>query len=190
MIIFLSKEDLLSWDLDAHIATGDHDTIRGNDNLVNLAHTLVILNLGNDLDVGTIITKRIANSHHISGLANERGKDHVDALLDTELQIALVVLGDGREIDLDAGQVDALLRAQLAAVLDLADDLLRVGLKHLQRNETIVDEDQIVFRNDLGQVLVVNPDAVNIARLLVLVHQRERDLGTFDQVEHGRTTAL
>merc|ERR1711892_1431212 len=45
MIIFLSKEDLLSWDLDAHITTGDHDTIRGNDDLVNLAHTLVILNL-------------------------------------------------------------------------------------------------------------------------------------------------
>lgn len=43
-------------------------------------------------------------------LADKGGSDEVNALLNTEDQVLLVLLSDGRKIDLSAGEVDALFR--------------------------------------------------------------------------------
>ena len=73
--------------------------------------------------------------------ANERREDHVDAVVDAEEQVFLVLLADGRQVDGRAGQVAALLAAQQAAIFD--GTLERVGalLCDEQRDETVVDVD-------------------------------------------------
>ena len=48
----LDAGDALSWNLDAEIAAGNHDAVAVLDNLVDVVHTFLILNLRDDLDVG------------------------------------------------------------------------------------------------------------------------------------------
>ena len=62
--------------------------------------------------------------------ADERGKDHVDTLLDTKEQVGLVLLRDGRKIHVGSRQIDALLGAQSAAILHLANETVALYLKN------------------------------------------------------------
>ena len=41
----LDARDALDGNLDTKVATGNHDTIRGIDNLIDIVYTLLILNL-------------------------------------------------------------------------------------------------------------------------------------------------
>ena len=66
-------------------------------------------------------TENVADLIDSGSVADEGGKDDVDTLLNTETEVGPVFLGDGRQIDVSAGQIDALLAAEQTAVLDLAE---------------------------------------------------------------------
>lgn len=103
--------------------------------------TLVVLNLGNDEDLATVFTwiiqkelvirlevyneawntKNVADFVDSGSITDERSEDDVDSLLDAEADVSRVFLGDSRQIDIGAGQVDALLASEKTTVLDLAD---------------------------------------------------------------------
>jgi len=81
--------------------------------------------------------------------ADERGEDHVDAVVDAEQQVLLVLLGDGGQVDGRAGQVAALLAAQQSAVLDRALEEVRSLLGHLQRDQAVVDVHELAHVHHL-----------------------------------------
>ena len=88
----LSDEDLAGWNLDTKVTTSDHDTVSLPQNLVEVVYTLLVLDLGNDLDVLALLAEHLADSSDVASTADERGEDHVDLVLDTELEIGLVLL--------------------------------------------------------------------------------------------------
>eukprot|EP00964_Phaeocystis_antarctica_P006359 scaffold3454_cov68-Phaeocystis_antarctica.AAC.1 len=92
----LRDEDLLRGDLDAEVAARHHDAVRLLEDGVEVAHALVVLDLGDDLDALARggVGRHQARAHllHVARLADERGEDHVDALLHAELQVGLVLL--------------------------------------------------------------------------------------------------
>jgi len=91
----LSHKDLTGRDLDTQITSGDHDTISLLQDLVKVGNTLLILNLDNDLDLGTFGTEDLSDLLDIITGSDEGSKDHVDIVLDTECQIGLVLFGKG-----------------------------------------------------------------------------------------------
>lgn len=88
------------------------------------AHALMVLQLADDLDVFALLAQRLPDSLDVSGLTDERGEDHVNTLLHTKLQILQVLFRQSREVDSSSGQVDTLLAAQHAAILNLTHQVV------------------------------------------------------------------
>lgn len=104
----LGDEDLGSRNLDTEVTTGDHDTVRLLEDLIKVVDTLLVLNLGNDLDLFALFTQNFADMANVASAANERCEDHLDLVLSTEFEIANVLLRKGREVNVSARQVNAL----------------------------------------------------------------------------------
>jgi hypothetical protein len=112
----LGKEDLAGRNFDTKITTSDHDTISLLQNLVEVGDTLFVLNLDDDLDVGTVRAKDSTDVLDVLTATNERSKDHVDTVLDTKQKILLVFLRESREVDISLGQVNTLARRDVSGV--------------------------------------------------------------------------
>ena len=120
----LGHEDLGSGDLDTEITTGDHDTVSLLEDLVKIEDTLLVLDLGDDLDVGTVGAEDLSDLLDVVSGSDERGEDHVDAVLDTESEIGLVLLGKSGEIDRGLGKIDTLARGEGTGVEGLNAELV------------------------------------------------------------------
>ena len=112
----LRKEDLARGDFDTEITTRDHNTVGLVENLVKVGDTLLVLDLDDDLDVCTVGAEDLTDIEDILGATDEGRKDHVDAVLDTETEVVLVLLGQSGEVDIGLGQVDTLARRKRAVV--------------------------------------------------------------------------
>ncbi|KAI3479451.1 hypothetical protein L1887_58469 [Cichorium endivia] len=156
----LGHEHLGSGDLDTKVTTSNHDTIRLLEDLVKVLHTLVVLDLGDDLDVRALLAEDLADGADIAAAADERGEDHVEVLLDGELNVLPVLVRDGGQVDLGHGKVDTLLGGE-DAVVDGAhlDELVALDGEHLEREDTVVDEDGSADLDLVGEVLVVDVEA-------------------------------
>lgn len=166
----LSHEDLRSGDLDTKVATSNHDTIGLLQDLVKVLDTLVVLDLGDNLDVGTLLAEDLTDGADIGTASDERGEDHVELLLDGELNVLLVLLRDGREVDLGHGKVDTLLGREDTVVngADL-DELLALDGEDLEGKDTVVDEDGSANFDLVGKVLVVDVEVLETALLSVSI---------------------
>lgn len=156
----LGDEDLGRGDLDTEVTTGNHDTVSLLENVVEVVDSLLVLDLGDDLDLLAVRAKALTDGLDVVAGTDERGKDHVDLVLDTKLEIGLVLLGERREVDVGAGEVDTLLGRDLAVVDALAPDVLVVrDLNDLKGKDTVIDVDDAARLDDLGDVLVVEVPA-------------------------------
>lgn len=112
----LGHEHLAGGDLDTEITTGDHDTVRLLENLVKVEDTLVVLDLGDNLNVGSLLAQNFTDGADVATAANERCENNVHVLLNTEKQILAVLLGDGGQVDVGQRKVDTLARRERAVV--------------------------------------------------------------------------
>lgn len=152
----LGNEHLGGGDLDTKITTSDHDTVSGLQDLVKVVNTLLVLNLGNDLNLLALLTKNLTDLVDVAPPADKRGEDHVDLVLDAELQIGDILLRQSGEIYVGTGEVDTLARRDIAVVQALDTQGLLVNhLEHLEGHDAVVDIDELAGRDHLGDVLVV-----------------------------------
>jgi hypothetical protein len=106
----LSHEDLGGRDLDTKITSSNHDTVSLPQDLVKVDDTLLVLNLDDNLDPGAIWTENLSNLLDVVGGSDERSKDHVNTVLDTESKILLVLFRECGKIHSGLGEVDTLAR--------------------------------------------------------------------------------
>jgi hypothetical protein len=174
----LGDEDLGGRDLDTEITTGNHDTVSLLENGVEVVHTLLVLDLGNDLDVLAILTEDLADGEDVLRATDERGEDHVDLVLDTETEIGLVLLGESGKVNVGLGKVDTLLGGDLAVVDGLAADGLVVNdIEDLEGEDTVVNVDCAALLDDLGDVLVVDVHVLGVGGGGVLLVGGDVELG-------------
>ncbi len=132
----LRKEDLAGGDFDTKVTTGDHDTVSLGKDLVEVRDTLLVLDFDDDFDVRAVRAEDATNVAHIIRAADERREDHVDAVLDTKLEVGLVLLGQGGEIDIGFGKVDTLARGESAVVESADADVLALDAKDEKGQDT------------------------------------------------------
>lgn len=89
------------------------------------SHTLVILELADDLYVFAFLSQHCSDSVYVGCFADEGGEDHVYSVLHAELQVLDVFFGNSRQVYGSTGEVHSLLAAQGATVLDLAHQEIR-----------------------------------------------------------------
>ena len=85
--LLLGNEDLLWRDLNAHVSPGNHDAIRLSNDLVNVVDTLLVLNLGDDLDGLALLAKDTTDLLHTSSITDEGSKHHVHIHLNAKEQV-------------------------------------------------------------------------------------------------------
>ena len=128
-------------------------TIGGQD-AVDVIDALAVLDLGDDADVGVILVQQVADVVDVLCGADEGSGDEIEALLDAEDDVVAVALAQVGHGQVDAGDIDALLGLDLAAVEHFADD---VGVRDAldgQLDEAVVQHDGAALVDVLGQVLV------------------------------------
>jgi hypothetical protein len=155
--LLLSSKDLGGGNLDTQVTTGNHDTVSLAQNLGEVVETLTVLNLGNDLNLLALLAQNGTDVLDILGTSDERGKDHVDLVLDTKFQVVLVLLGEGRQVNVSVGQVDTLLGGDEAVVAGAGLDVLVVlDGEDVESENTVVNVDDSAGLDDLCDVLVVD----------------------------------
>lgn len=158
----LGDKHLRGRNLDSKISTSNHDTVRLLENLIKVVDTLLVLNLGDNLDALAVLAEDLADGGDIGAAADERGKHHVDLVLDTKAEIGLVLLRERGEVDVRLGEVDTLLGGNLAIVQALGlNGLLVDNLEDLEREDTVVDVDDAALLDNLGNVFVVDVPALS-----------------------------
>ena len=83
----------------------------------------------------------------VGGPADKGGGDEVEIVLHAELDVAHILLCQGRQMDMYAGDIDALVGGEGAAVLHGAADVLAVDLLYLQGHQAVVNEDLLAHRH-------------------------------------------
>lgn len=152
----LGDEHLGGGDLDTQVTTGDHDTVSGLQDLVKVVNTLLVLDLGNDLNLLALLAENLTDLVDVATTADERGENHIDLVLHTELQIGNVLLRQSGEVYVGTGEVDTLARRDVAVVQALdAQGLLINNLEDLEGQDAVVDINELARRDHLGDVLVV-----------------------------------
>src|SRR5690606_36144641 len=139
----LHDRHLLERQFDAEVATGDHDSVEGVDDLIELVDGLRLLELGDDRSGDSDFVHDCTDIVHVLRAADEGQGDPVEAELQTPFEVVDVLLRQRGDGDRDPGEVDALVVGDGAADLDLGD---HVGIGHLggaQAQAPVVDEQRI-----------------------------------------------
>ena len=121
--VLLDGRDFLRRNFDAEVAAGDHDAVGDFEDGVEVLDGLRLFELGDDPGVGLEGGEAALDVANVVGGAHEGDGDGVDSLPMAKIEVFLVFLGERGHLDGDAGQVDALVLAEHAAVDDLADDV-------------------------------------------------------------------
>ena len=167
--LLLSDEDLLSGDLNSHVASSHHAALPLLDDLGKVLDSLLVLDLRDDQDLLPLLPEDVFDLPDPVGIPDEGSEDHVDTLLHSKQQIRFVLLGDGGKVGVCTRQVAALPRAKISIVLNLADKMISSNLLTDDRDETVVNEESLPGGDDLADVLVVHPEHLGGALLLELV---------------------
>ena len=115
------REDVIV-DFDAKIAARHHHRIGSFDDAFEIPHATLVLDLGDDAHLGAPLGQEVAQQRDVGHLAHERQCEEVDALLKADGGVGAVLLGEGREVHLHAGQVDVAAGGQRAGDQDAAPD--------------------------------------------------------------------
>ena len=152
--VLLDAGQLGEVDLNAQVAAGDHDGVGSGQDAVDVIDALAVLDLGDDADLGVVLVQQVADVVDVLCGAHEGSCDEIEALLCAEDDIVAVALAHIRHGQMHAGDVDALLVLDLAAIQHLADDVGVVDGLDLQLDQAVVQHDGAAGLHVLRQILV------------------------------------
>ena len=155
-------------DLDAEIAAGDHDALADLTDLIDVVDACAVFDLRDHVDLlAAVGRKEVLEVKHVLLAGDEGGRDEVDAVLDAEQQIGLILLAEIGLLEDLVRETHALPVGQFAADLDTAMDVLALDAEHLKDDEAVVDEDLVARVHFLREALVADADdalvALNVA---------------------------
>ena len=159
--LFLDVGNELGLDLDAQVATGDHDAVGSLENLVEVLDAQGALDLREDRHVlATVLAAKLADAADGLAVTDEGSGDVVDVLGQAKEDVLTIALGDGGQRDIDVGHVDALALADQAVVLDDAGHVLAVDGLDLEGDQAVIDQDEGALLDLGGQSQVVEGDVL------------------------------
>ena len=133
MSCFLHEGHFLDRHLHAEVAARHHDAIGRLQDLIEVLQGSGALDLGDDEGLPAARCGGGAHGLDVRRRLDERLAHGVHALLQRELEAGAVVLGEGADAQVDARQVEAFPRAELAAHRDVA---LHIGPRRPARPPT------------------------------------------------------
>src|SRR6185436_20895060 len=177
----LDIRQILDVDLHPQIATRDHNAIRFPDDLLQVSHAFLVLDLCDNLHSPDLFTHQCLELLNIRGFTNERKRDEVHIPFQAEQNILGVLLRNRRQIDTDSREIDVALALQEPTVHDTAPHVALFLLQHLQVDQPVIHSDLVPDVDLFKQVRIVDVD-----RAFLNVHRPARgdgDNGALPQIE-------
>lgn len=144
-------------DFNAEVAAGDHDGVGGGDEFEEVLDGGLVFDFGDDAGVGSAaVAEQLAQFGNVVGFAHEGEGDEVNAELDAELDIAAVLVGDGGQGDVDAGEVDVAAAAKFALGEDFAFDAAVKFFEDSQFDHAVVEQDGVAVVDVVDEVGVID----------------------------------
>ena len=109
--ILLYQRYILGRYLYAQVASGNHNAVGYADNFIDMLHTGLILDFGNNPDGRACFLKHFTDSDNIIGLLHEGCRNVIHIMLDSKKNICLVLLRQKRQLQLDTGAGHTFARA-------------------------------------------------------------------------------
>ena len=160
----LDHGQFLNVNFDSEIAASDHDGVGGADNRFDVAHGLLVFDLGDDAGATLLLVEDAAQFFDVFGVAHETDRDKVGIQFDGEVDIAQVLLGQGWQTQSHSGQIDLAPRAHVAGGQRFADQPVVEALDDFEMQATVVDEQGITRVNVFEKAGVVDSGGVGFAR--------------------------
>ena len=99
--LFLNERHFFSRNFYAEVAAGNHQAVGNLKNFIQVVDALLVLDLGDDLDVACIVPlKQLTDFQNVARFAHERSGDEINALLDPEYDVIRILLRNARQRDL------------------------------------------------------------------------------------------
>ncbi len=162
----LRQRNLFRLAFHSEIAARHHDPVRLPDNVVDILQRFVLLDLGDDRKFFSFIDVRddkITQLHHIRTGPDERQRDIIDIVGDSEQQIVPVFFRHGRRTDRHTRKVDPFVAFQNAAVHCFDDHFPFQRVEHLKLQQTVIHQDRVARFHILGKILICGGDLVPFA---------------------------
>jgi len=136
--VLLDGRDFGIVNFNAHIAAGNHNAIGNAQDLINIINAFLVLNFGNDADIGIMLIQQVAYIHNILCAAGKTGGDQVIPLFNTKQDIIAVTLAHIRHGQVHTGNVDTLLSLDHTIIFHGADDIRIGNAFDAQGNQAII----------------------------------------------------
>ena len=172
--LLLHDRHALHRNLDAEIAARHHDAVGCSDDVVEIVERLVLFDLGDHGRRFAALGDEGFDALYVFGRSHERNRDVVDALIQAEGEKLEVLLGHRAEIERTVRIVDALRRAQIAAVFDDRVDFGGALVDDAQRDRTVLQVDAVADRDVCRQVAIAH--AHSLARPGDVVDRQDESL--------------
>ena len=122
--LLLDNRYIFRWNFNTHITSGDHDTVCCFDDLIDIVNTLLVLDLGNDLDFLTAIV--FQNFSHFTDIVCSTCKgccNEIKSFLNTKEKIFMVFLADKWHLQVCSWNIDTFLISDHTCIDNLADNI-------------------------------------------------------------------
>ena len=175
-----------------YISSCHHDTIRFGQNLVVIFQTLLVFNLGNNLDAGaTIVHQELAKIFDILSGSDKGRRNEFDPVLDSKIDNVIDILfGKGWQGNLDSGKIHVFAFSNRGIVLDAAGDLLGgdVALEDCQHKRAVGNQNFLSLFDVLGHLIVRAGQFGAIDGLVGVITRQDEllALGQFEFLHDGR----
>mmetsp|Transcript_20105 Transcript_20105/g.29970 ORF Transcript_20105/g.29970 Transcript_20105/m.29970 type:complete len:282 (-) Transcript_20105:421-1266(-) len=149
----LCQEDLLGRNLHTKISTSNHDSVSLIKDIIVVLKTLQVLNLTDDLDILSLLSKNLTDLGNIAGLTHKGGGNEVNSMLHTPvLDIIDILLSQSGKVDNNTRQVHVLTLSDGAIVLNTARNLTSsdIGSEDSKNKRSVGNKDGLTRCDRLG----------------------------------------
>ena len=127
-------------DLDAEIATGDHNGIGFADDFLEVADAGLVFDFRDDAGIGVEAFEEVLEVADVLAFAGEGEGEEIGSGGDAGTDVAAIFFGEGWEVDIDAGEIDVATGAEAARGEDAAVDGGFVFGDDFETHEAAIDE--------------------------------------------------
>jgi hypothetical protein len=138
-------------DLDAEVSAGDHHRVGGADDLVQFRERLRLLDLRDDERRRVARVQELPQSPQVVGRAHERERDEVHVEVESKLEVAQVLLGEGGNGNGHPREVDPLVGLHRPADEHAGAGSAAVHLLDPQPHAPVVDQKVVAGPQHLGE---------------------------------------
>ena len=156
----LNARNLLSRHLDTQVTAGNHHTVSHFQNLIDPIDTLLVLNLGNDLDRAVVFVQNPLNIQHVLFVADKGVGNEVQIILDRPQDILAVLLRQRRQVNTYTRHIDTLAATDRGIILHFTHQVIRTLVNHSHFQITIINQNGTANRQVMHKVPIRDCNAI------------------------------